>query len=768
MRIPFIAQLNERLRYQLCVLLQPLPAKYGDVILQQNDYGDEMYILVSGMCSIFRADEAGKQKMDMRRKSLGGLNVDAMRAAAAAADSNSDPSQVGELDQYGERVQDLYGGSFFGEEALLNDESTRETSIIGMAESNLLYLTRDSVNEKLKDQDRATFIDALKRFGDLRQRQKKNWAKRTEQLDKHIAKLQPPQELLRLRHNEFDRNPEPKELTLLDSVIQGDHKRLLPEVLEAVHARMCVRELPKGENAVVGGTNKHGLNFVLKGDLEATLVPVGKLGQGASDGSVRNLHVEHGSSDLRHTMSAPLGQTLSLRGRSKSDAHTTKISSGTCFSSSELIKTLKDPKNFKELKTYHVTSAIVRSDGATVLWLDKATWEWTRMRESQIEQGPSSFGVDDDEEEDDDGDDYRDEAARSEQTGTAMEEKPSLLVGGRGSSSNARGSKGVRFNLDDDQEKTARTPSSAAAAGSNAASSADLSKINGKLESQAEEMQGLKDRLQSIEGMMEKSLKMLTLMGGGGGGGGSMPPSLQEGDPQLSSLPHGAELGRTQSSGGGAGARSTTPPRKQVPAARLAAVVAIGGSQLPPVVEPGPLMEQDMSDSDDDSEDSTDSDHDESSSAPSSGGAGARSATPPRNPVGTYETRGSQPQPVKWEGTHVRFGDKGASSSQLEPEPEPEPEMMDVSALDGSSSDDEPPPSVPLQKRARARSTTPPRKRVGAGEARGSRLQPQPEPEPEPELEMDEDSSDEEPPQVPPGRTSSRRRGENSVESRIV
>ena len=743
MRIPFIAQLNERLRYQLCVLLQPLPAKYGDVILQQNDYGDEMYILVSGMCSIFRADEAGKQKMDMRRKSLGGLNVDAMRAAAAAADSNSDPSQVGELDQYGERVQDLYGGSFFGEEALLNDQSTRETSIIGMAESNLLYLTRDSVNEKLKDQDRATFIDALKRFGDLRQRQKKNWAKRTEQLDKHIAKLQPPQELLRLRHK-FDRNPEPKELTLLDSVIQGDHKRLLPEVLEAVHARMCVRVLPKGENAVVGGTNKHGLNFVLKGDLEATLVPVGKLGQGASDGSVRNLHVEHGSSDLRHTMSAPLGRTLSLRGRSKSDAHahTTKISSGTCFSSSELIKTLKDPKDFKELKTYHVTSAIVRSDGATVLWLDKATWEWTRMRESQIEQGPSSFGVDDDEEEDDDGDDGRDESTPSEQT-TEREEKPGLLVGGRGSSSNARGSKGVRFNLDDDQEKTARTPSSAAAAGSNAASSADLSEINTRLEKQEQEMKGLGKKLHGIEGMMQE---MLTLMHGGGGGGGSgsggsMPSSLQEGDPQLDTL------ARTQSSGGGAGARSTTPPRNQFPASRLAAVVAIGGSRLHPVVDSEPEHDGASIDSDDGS--STDSDHDEFSSAPPSGGAGARSATPPWNP---------QPQP------------------QPEPEPEtkpetklePEPEMMDVSALDGSSSDDEPPPSVPLQKRARARSTTPPRKRVGAGEARGSRLQPQPEPEPEPEPEMDEDSSDEEPPQVPPGRTSSRRRGEYSVESRIV
>ena len=41
MQIPFIEMLNERLRYELCVLLQPLPARIGDVIIRQGDYGDE-------------------------------------------------------------------------------------------------------------------------------------------------------------------------------------------------------------------------------------------------------------------------------------------------------------------------------------------------------------------------------------------------------------------------------------------------------------------------------------------------------------------------------------------------------------------------------------------------------------------------------------------------------------------------------------------------------------------------------------------------------
>ena len=41
MQIPFIEALNERLRFELCLLLQPLPARNGDVIIQQGDYGDE-------------------------------------------------------------------------------------------------------------------------------------------------------------------------------------------------------------------------------------------------------------------------------------------------------------------------------------------------------------------------------------------------------------------------------------------------------------------------------------------------------------------------------------------------------------------------------------------------------------------------------------------------------------------------------------------------------------------------------------------------------
>lgn len=72
MEIPFIAGLNERLKYELCVQLQPLPANWGDTIVSQGDHGDEMYILVSGMCSIFQ-ETGAKNRQAQRRKSIMGI-----------------------------------------------------------------------------------------------------------------------------------------------------------------------------------------------------------------------------------------------------------------------------------------------------------------------------------------------------------------------------------------------------------------------------------------------------------------------------------------------------------------------------------------------------------------------------------------------------------------------------------------------------------------------------------------------------------------------
>ena len=51
---PFLSRLPERLRYELCLVLKPLPAVCGDVIYTEGEYGDEMYLMDSGVCVAYK------------------------------------------------------------------------------------------------------------------------------------------------------------------------------------------------------------------------------------------------------------------------------------------------------------------------------------------------------------------------------------------------------------------------------------------------------------------------------------------------------------------------------------------------------------------------------------------------------------------------------------------------------------------------------------------------------------------------------------------
>ena len=53
-RYPFLARLPERLRYELCVVLKPLPAWRGDIIYSEGEYSDEMYLMDKGTCQSYR------------------------------------------------------------------------------------------------------------------------------------------------------------------------------------------------------------------------------------------------------------------------------------------------------------------------------------------------------------------------------------------------------------------------------------------------------------------------------------------------------------------------------------------------------------------------------------------------------------------------------------------------------------------------------------------------------------------------------------------
>lgn len=71
---PFLSRLPERLRYELCLVLKPLPAVRGDVIYTEGEYGDEMYLVDKGSCQAYKwtgdTKEDHKRKLEERNKTI--------------------------------------------------------------------------------------------------------------------------------------------------------------------------------------------------------------------------------------------------------------------------------------------------------------------------------------------------------------------------------------------------------------------------------------------------------------------------------------------------------------------------------------------------------------------------------------------------------------------------------------------------------------------------------------------------------------------------
>ena len=504
MQIPFIANLPERLRFELCVLLQPLPARFGDEILTQGDYGDEMYILVSGMCAVFKRDnsEGEPDRLARRKQSVSGLNMNEQLRIGLEALGKTEKELGIEFRGKGERVQDLYGGSFFGEEALLQEEAVRETTIIALAESQLLYLSRRSL-DTLRDKDKAQFISALSRFDELRQRQKKAWVKQTQRFDEHLAKLDSPEKVSQLR-DIFDRDPTFHEMMKFESVISSEQKKLKAEALEAIYARLCVRELPQGMDAT--DESRKGINLVLRGELQGVVDP-------RKETSVA----------LRRSKSAPAAGIAMDKGS------TVTLAVGSCFSSLELIEEIATPH-------YLVESAVVQSKTATVLWLDEQTWRWTRMRDSQLDAVAAFDGASDEEDEEDYAKQKESVAGRQTERSSRQravvwsDQPPDQPIQKSGA----------------DHPTAGDSPRSILAKAANSAASIDELAV--KIDAQADEIHSLGGRLLRIEGGLEEITALVRALGARGNG-----------------LGEGTQSSTLQPAHSGA-ARWATPPRhKSVP-----------------------------------------------------------------------------------------------------------------------------------------------------------------------------------------------------------
>lgn len=74
---PFLSRLAERLRYELCLVLKPLPAMRGDVIYSEGEYGDEMYLVDSGACQGYKwtGSATGAARIPEHEKLISGVNL---------------------------------------------------------------------------------------------------------------------------------------------------------------------------------------------------------------------------------------------------------------------------------------------------------------------------------------------------------------------------------------------------------------------------------------------------------------------------------------------------------------------------------------------------------------------------------------------------------------------------------------------------------------------------------------------------------------------
>ena len=134
--------------------------------------------------------------------------------------------------------------------------------------SSLLYLPRDRVSD-LGENDKDEFLQVLKRFVVVRQRQKKNWAKRTRHLDQHIKQLPTATELVNQRA-ETDSDPTPADATQFVDMLSGSsQKPLIPEAIEAVKARLCMMDFSTDENAI--DPRRPGVYMVMSGVFRGVL-----------------------------------------------------------------------------------------------------------------------------------------------------------------------------------------------------------------------------------------------------------------------------------------------------------------------------------------------------------------------------------------------------------------------------------------------------------------------------------------------------------------
>ena len=296
---------------------------------------------------------------------------------------------------YGQRLGEFNDGSFFGEEALLDENIQRTATVVAVASnSNIWYLDRAACSSFSRQEDVHLFYRELRSFARKRQRSNELRAKRMAQLDLRLATLKKEFSIAQLLAGgglpAGARIPSTAELPMINAVFSP---LVLKDVRDAVKFRCVALDFNKGDtvqgvvsaDAATGATMfENGVFVLVSGELSASLV-VNNSDPSSVDG-------KQSSSTISKV------KRISIR-------------PGSVFSGSTSVQKVKevkqvdpgDNKQGSELRPHpkglHVSEVIVASERASMLWLDIRLFEFAHdpnSLEATFGEGDSFGDVSDD------------------------------------------------------------------------------------------------------------------------------------------------------------------------------------------------------------------------------------------------------------------------------------------------------------------------------------------------------------------------------------
>ncbi|XP_005104170.1 uncharacterized protein LOC101848372 [Aplysia californica] len=137
-------------------------ATRDDVIIQQGDYGDTMYIILRGVCLVYiDASLTGEEDPFQASSPPPQLPKDPAAAAGGAANGSPEPRKARSIDRskYGKFIMRYESGKSFGEAALLCDDKSRNATVLADEDCDLLVLDQALFDKALRAEQELEYAE---------------------------------------------------------------------------------------------------------------------------------------------------------------------------------------------------------------------------------------------------------------------------------------------------------------------------------------------------------------------------------------------------------------------------------------------------------------------------------------------------------------------------------------------------------------------------------------------------------------------------------